>query len=85
MEKNLGIQPELAGEFIAVLLEEDTSGPVATVETETLKPNAIVTSADSNGVITHNPGVCDGSDFPNPIFTRINPAPETHINEEPDD
>ena len=51
-----------------MLLGEDNPGPVATVETEILDPNAIAAIAVDNSGITNTIGVYDDRDAPTPIF-----------------
>ena len=77
--------PGFSVEFPAMLLNEDTPGPDTNVETEALNPNYIAAADVTYSGITRAPGMCDGSDSPNPIFTPIYWTPETPNNEEPDD
>ena len=55
------------------------------METETIYPNDIATASAANNGITNSPGVCFDINTSNPIFTPIDPTPETHINDESDD
>ena len=52
-----------------MLLEEDTPGPVAAMETKTLDPNAIAAAATTNSVIKNTTGVYAGNDYTTPNFT----------------
>ena len=55
------------------------------METETIYPNDIATASAANNGITNSPGVCFDINTSNPIFTPIDPTPETHLNDESDD
>ena len=53
IETDPGIHTELVPEFTVVLLEEDTPGPVAAVETKTLDTNSIAAPVAANSGITN--------------------------------
>ena len=63
-----------------MLLEEDTLGRIAAVDTKTLDPNAIYANYSANSGITHTIGMCNIR--PPPIFTPINPTPEMKPDDE---
>ena len=70
-----GNHPELAAEFLGMLLEEDNPGHVAVADTKTLKPNTIIAVASTNSVIKNTEGVYNESDTPTSIF-KTNPRTE---------
>ena len=76
-----GSHPELAAEFPVVLLKEDTTGPVATVETKTLDPSTIANAAVSTSVITNTTGFYNDRNSPTPIFS-IKPTPDLKPNDQ---
>ena len=76
-----GSHPELAADFPGVLLEEYTPGPVDTVGTKILDPNAIASAADANSGITNTTGGYDYSTAPITIL-KINPTPEAENDNE---
>ena len=80
IESYPGIHPELASEYPGVILQENTPGHVAAVETKIIDPNTITSANFSNNDITNTTSMSDDNDTPTPIFT-INPTLEA----EPDD
>ena len=76
--------PKLSAELQGVLLEEDTPGPVVSVDIKILDPNVIATSAAANSGITNTTGVYDYIYAPTLIFT-IKPAPDVETDDEHED
>ena len=77
MEPYPGSHPDLAAEFPVLILEGDTTGPITAVDTETIGPNNISDASASNNSITNTQGFCDDRNSPTPIFSPINPTPDT--------
>ena len=62
-----------------MLLEEDTPGSIAAVETKILGPKNIAALAAANSVIKNTTGLYDYSNAPTPVFT-ISPTPDKKPN-----
>ena len=62
-----------------MLLEEDTPGSIAAVETKILGPKNIAALAAANSVIKNTTGLYDCSNAPTPVFT-IKPTPDKEPN-----
>ena len=73
--------PDISDELPGVLLEEETTGYIATLETETTDINPIITTYDTKSGIINTPGVWYDNGDPNPIDTPRKPTTDTHANE----
>ena len=61
IEPDPGIQPDSDTELPVLLMDEETPGLVAVMDTKTLEPNAIIYSTSANIFIPDTIVVCDDS------------------------